>query len=147
MLVFRMLLVMKFWNLTASLAAIVFSGVIATTSLSAQEAEEPFEYEGLVIDLKDGSKANVLIEDKRFTVRFYNQEDEVIDLVYKKAIIDYESVLKKSDKDRIVLRPSGDALSATKPVFPPYKFTFTIILKDDADESHREVFARQRLEM
>lgn len=130
------------------LLLIVALGYLAVPfTFAADDNQEAVEFEGVVIDLKDGTKANVLIEDRHFTVRFYNQEDEVVDPIYPKAIIRYEGILNKEDEENLLLRPSGDALVATRPVFPPHKYIFTMILKDDDDESRREIFTRQRLEM
>ena len=103
--------------------------------------EEKESLEGVVLDRADGTVLQVVLEGSKFVVRFYDEEQEPIQVPFDRAAVRYKPVVKQME--RTVLLPSDDGSKMTGPKFVRKPHFFNVYLSFFKGESSEAVESYQ----
>jgi hypothetical protein len=103
--------------------------------------EEKESLEGVVLDRADGTVLQVVLEGSKFVVRFYDEEQEPIQVPFDRAAVRYKPVVKQME--RTVLLPSDDGSKMKGPKFVRKPHFFKVYLSFFKGESSEAVESYQ----
>lgn len=108
----------------------ILAGLQAAVYEPPPKAGEPVVEAGSFIDLEDGGRLQLLIEDKQVVAYFVDPEGLLIPSPAESILFIIDDPGHRSDEWRTVLNPSGDLnLTSPRRLFGPYNFRARIIIR------------------
>ena len=90
---------------------------------------DTYEEKGTLLNLPDGTRLQLFVEDNIVTAVFIDAAGLVIEPPAESILIVNDDALSKNQKWRTVLNPNGAVMTGARKLYPPYDFRGMVIVR------------------